>query len=685
MLLLGEREHYAVQGTAAVVLVRLDGRCDVAQLLDACDDLPPDWVLDTLARLEQRGLIAEVRAGEPAHLAFADGLSAPALLPYVELVDAGVGDERVMAAVAGAFRGAGFEPGGEGTRVVVAGDYLAPACVELAQEALRAGRAAFLVRPLGLRPMLGPYFTGAPGQPCPRCLSHALDEQRPVERWLQRQAPARERPAPPTAALPASIAAAAHLAAIELLRLVGLREPPVRLWTLDLPRFELGEHRVRHRPQCPACGEPGMQAAIGERPVSLSSVRIGSSDDGGLRREPPGVVLARLAHQVSPVLGPVTHLSPMRDRHGEGHPVFSSGYLFTPGTGGHVFDRGCAGKGCTLDQARMSALAEALERTSGVYRGDEAAREASFEELGGEAVHPDRLQLFSEAQRARGSAPPRLEPATRIAWTPAWSLTGNHRRWVPLAYCYSEAPDVLGARYCRPSSNGSAAGGCLEEAILQGLFEAIERDAVAIWWYGRVRRPALVVPASAQGYFERRRADYAARGWSMWALDLTHDLGVAVVVAVAVQASGERLALGFGAHAEPALALRRAVSELDQVFDPHGTRPSPWDGMAASRLVQLQPDASASAVATAAPVPSDDLREHLMTWVRRLEERGLETLVVDKTRPDLGLCVAQVIIPGLRHPWPRLAPGRLYSVPVALGWWSRPLAEEELHPDPLLV
>jgi len=107
--------------------------------------------------------------------------------------------------------------------------------------------------------------------------------------------------------------------------------------------------------------------------------------------------------------------------------------------------------------------------------------------------------------------------------------------------------------------------------------------------------------------------------------------------------------------------------------------------MAASRLPQLWPDPSARAMSPAPANDSDDLRDHVMAWVRRLAEQGLDTIVVDKTRPDLGLCVAQVIVPGLRHPWPRLAPGRLYTVPVTVGWLPHPLAEGQLQPEPLLV
>jgi len=39
-----------------------------------------------------------------------------------------------------------------------------------------------------------------------------------------------------------------------------------------------------------------------------------------------------------------------------------------------------------------------------------------------------------------------------------------------------------------------------------------------------------------------------------------------------------------------------------------------------------------------------------------------------------------VIVPGLRHFYRRYGPGRLYDVPVKLGWLERPLAESELTP-----
>ena len=45
----------------------------------------------------------------------------------------------------------------------------------------------------------------------------------------------------------------------------------------------------------------------------------------------------------------------------------------------------------------------------------------------------------------------------------------------------------------------------------------------------------------------------------------------------------------------------------------------------------------------------------------------MEMLVLDQTRPDIGLPVVKVIVPGMRQFWARFAPGRLFDVPVALG------------------
>lgn len=57
--------------------------------------------------------------------------------------------------------------------------------------------------------------------------------------------------------------------------------------------------------------------------------------------------------------------------------------------------------------------------------------------------------------------------------------------------------------------------------------------------------------------------------------------------------------------------------------------------------------------------------------------------MLDQTRADVGMTVVKVVVPGLRHFWARFAPGRLYDVPVRMGWLKEPLEEEDLNPIPV--
>ena len=80
-----------------------------------------------------------------------------------------------------------------------------------------------------------------------------------------------------------------------------------------------------------------------------------------------------------------------------------------------------------------------------------------------------------------------------------------------------------------------------------------------------------------------------------------------------------------------------------------------------------------------------DVRDDVVASIELLRAKGLEMIVHDHTRSDLGFPVARVVVPGLRHFWGRYAPGRLYDVPVALGWLDRPRTESELNPIPFFL
>jgi ribosomal protein S12 methylthiotransferase accessory factor len=157
----------------------------------------------------------------------------------------------------------------------------------------------------------------------------------------------------------------------------------------------------------------------------------------------------------------------------------------------------------------------------------------------------------------------------------------------------------------------------------------------------------------------------------------------------------EDISLGFGAHLDPDVALRRALTELNQLLpavidggdawadDPDARRW--WDHATIANQPYLRPDPELPAREPAdySYVLEPDIAEDVRLVRSRLEAAGLEVLVLDQTRPDIGLPVVKVIAPGMRGFWARFAPGRLYDVPVRLGQLAAPTAYDDLNPMPL--
>lgn len=358
----------------------------------------------------------------------------------------------------------------------------------------------------------------------------------------------------------------------------------------------------------------------------------------------------------------------------------------------------CVGKGTTEAQARVSALGEAVERYSAIFRGDEVRINASYRELSSEAIRPNACMNFSACQyREREQwnqreiefnwVPQPFDEERRIAWTPLWSLTEERFKYAAAQFCYFGYPFSAEHDFCRPDSNGNAAGASLEEAILQGFLEVVERDSVALWWYNRARRPRVELASFGAPYFEALGELYRILGREMHVLDITADLSIPAFAAVS-SAMKDDLLLGFGTHLDARIAIARALAEMNQSLAGAiaGETPPLFVGDMLEYAF-LAPEGSA-AVKTRedySPYHGADLREDLKSCVELARGRGLETLVLDQTRAEAGMRAVKVIVPGMRPWWARFAPGRLYDVPVEIGWQSARLSEEQLNSCHLAV
>src|SRR5438093_1152057 len=126
--------------------------------------------------------------------------------------------------------------------------------------------------------------------------------------------------------------------------------------------------------------------------------------------------------------------------------------------------------------------------------------------------------------------PAPFNPSAQIEWSPVWSLRHERFKYLPSSLLYFFYRG--GGYQHHADSNGCAAGNTLEEAIVQGFLELVERDAYAIWWYNRLQRPELDLGQFDDSYVRDLRNKLAETGRRVWVLDVTSDLGVPTFVAI---------------------------------------------------------------------------------------------------------------------------------------------------------
>lgn len=601
--------------------------------------------------------------------------------------------------------------------VIFVEDYLQQELSAFNKKAFAQKHSWMPVRAYGSKIWIGPFFnSGHAG--CHACLSQRLKTNRLEESCVQQKKDLPHLFPPSYAKLSVTEKWAWNLAAIEIFKRVVLEKDAVlanKVLTFDFIDLTLKEHFLARLPNCSCCREVSYDPAQNPPPLILQPEKKGGDNDEGYRCLSPEDTLKKYAHHVSPITGVVQFLEPSPEPFCPSIHVYNGGYNRAlpgeyQGKNGKGFRVICGGKGTTEMQAKVSCLCESIERSSGTFRGDERRIQGSFMELKEQAIHPEDVLLYSQQQYLdRERTNPKAHRFHQISrpfsgemlleWSPIWSLTEQKYKYYPTPLCYYGYPKgKLKEETFLSDSNGCAAGNCIEEAILQGIFELVERDSVAIWWYNRLQRPCVEIRSFQSPFITSLLKDYTRLGREVWVLDITSDLEIPSFAALSrlKNSAKEAILFGFGTHLDPLIGVTRALTEMNQFLSRKSLLLEPdfkdddsdadikvvrnWLNMA---TVENQPWLQGIGNLSAedfTPWKSADLLEDIKQCQNRVESLGMELLILDQTRQEIGLSVVRVIVPGMRHFWPRFAPGRLYDVPVKMGWLSEPRRESELNP-----
>ncbi|MUM78834.1 hypothetical protein GKC30_14450 [Pseudodesulfovibrio sp. F-1] len=390
------------------------------------------------------------------------------------------------------------------------------------------------------------------------------------------------------------------------------------------------------------------------------------------------------------------------------------------------------GVGLTEDRALMSALGEAVEGycaydirnplIMGSYR--------KISTIDPHAVSPAELPLYSPSQY--GNEKFKYRPFTEdtvIRWTKGKSaITGTQRHlpaalvYVSYSVCEKETP------LCHTIFGGIASSTSHTSALLSGLYEAVERDAMMIWWLGQLScaKVELTSDTWVGKLFEQK---FAGSGLTFELWHITMDIPIPVFFGLVTDARNNTVAGGFGTNLNPEVAALKALFECVQnrlgqlpmksdwgrslynektqknIFDENSDTIAQqnFSGMVDlnnNLHTYLQPETHHYLDAVRSGNNTIDLNEirnrsngsaeqDTETCLELLHKQGFDVIVTDLTHEDvadLGFMVLRVSIPGLVPnsvtAWPHLGNQRLYDVPPKLGFKRKAEAEMADYPLP---
>ena len=339
-------------------------------------------------------------------------------------------------------------------------------------------------------------------------------------------------------------------------------------------------------------------------------------------------------------------------------PVFSSIRPTAQSGGVSVY----AGKGATVEQARASAMMEGFERYSAEKQDidQEKISISAYNEIKNDSVLNPRNLLLPKSFENQNIEMQKLE------WIEAEEIISESPILVPAnAVFHPYIPN----REIKPSAmamfkgntNGLASGNVIEEAVLHGIFEVVERDAWSIFELTKRNKKQIDLDTIENETVSELVEKFTSQGIKIKLMDITADLKIPTIVASAddtVLKDAALLTLGVGTHLNPEIAAIRALSEVAQsrATQIHGTREDTVraDFMRKAGYENMKRTNKDYFVEEDEKINLSDIENKITGSIKRdievsieeVQKAGLDKVIYyDLTREEIGVNVARVIIP----------------------------------------
>ena len=304
------------------------------------------------------------------------------------------------------------------------------------------------------------------------------------------------------------------------------------------------------------------------------------------------------------------------------------------------------GKGSTPQQSEASAVMELAERFSFFSFSKDAKNffveeyrnlkhQAIPFELITRSVHDDS----EEAERVK-----EIFSGIPLKWTWAYNLTREAEVLIPFNWFYSIN-----------EFNGPSAGNCVEEALIQGICEIVERHVSSIISRNRMKttliEPASVTDPVALDMIQK----YAKAGVRLFITDFSLDTGIPSIGALAYDPSTfpqkSEIVWTAGTTPGPQKALIRALTEVAQLAgDFNSSSNYVASGLPKFKTLEeadyiLRTD-KVVPISALPDLSHNNLKVEIENCLAALSRKGMQVIALDVTHPKLKIPAFYTIIPG---------------------------------------
>jgi len=319
-----------------------------------------------------------------------------------------------------------------------------------------------------------------------------------------------------------------------------------------------------------------------------------------------------------------------------------------------------SGKGSTEERARISAIMESFERCL-------AERPGLNANVKGDISAPIMMESYQTAAESYNIVEPESlllpQPPTEDAifeWAGAYDLLNGDDVLVNVNAVFHpyEAPGMC-QKLFRSNTNGLASGNVLEEAILHGLLEVVERDAISTAQFNRNLGKEIIL-TEEDGYVYELSRKFKDNGVDLKLWLVPSDIGIPTVIATADDVKLKDpalLVMGAGSHLKPEIAVSRAITEAAQsrVVQIQGAREdTAREGfirdIGYERMKRLNSfwfeDGEHISLSEVPDLATRSPAEGIDAVLEKLKGIAERVLVIDLSREEVSIPVVRVIIPG---------------------------------------